>query len=186
MNRQVSPYGSWASPITSELVANEASRLGQIEIEGNKIYWIEMRPTEGGRYTIMQLTSDDQIHEVLSPPWNARTRVHEYGGGSYKIYNSTIYFTHFADQRIYRTTSDEQPIPITPPQALRYADFTFDTHHNRLICVQEDHRQPGQEASNTLISLDLQGYHTKTVIEGNDFYSSPRIPICLGITAHCA
>lgn len=175
MKKQVSPYGSWASPITSELVATGATRLGQIEISGNDIYWIEMRPTEKGRYTIMQWTADDQIHEILSPPWNARTRVHEYGGGSYKIHDDTIYFTHFTDQRIHKTTCNNQPIPITPPQALRYADFTFDTSQNRLICVQEDHRQPEQEAVNTLISLDLQGYHTQTVISGNDFYSSPRI-----------
>lgn len=175
MIKQISPYGSWISPISSKLVATAATRLGQIEIDGDNIYWIEMRPTEKGRYTIMQLTADHQLHELLSPPWNARTRVHEYGGGSYKIYENTIYFTHFADQRIYRTSVNRKPVPITPPQALRYADFSFDTHQNRLICVQEDHRQLNQEAVNTLISLDLHSYHTNTVIEGNDFYSSPRI-----------
>lgn len=175
LNKQVSPYGSWASPITSEVVATGSTRLGQIEIDGTDIYWIEMRPSEKGRYVIMQLTADHQIHEILSPLWNARTRVHEYGGGSYKINNKAIYFTQFTDQRLYKTTCDTPPTPITPPRALRYADFTFDTHQHRLICVQEDHSQPGQEAVNRLISMDTGGRDVNTVIEGNDFYSSPRI-----------
>ncbi|UCH37773.1 MAG: S9 family peptidase, partial [Candidatus Bathyarchaeota archaeon] len=75
MNKQVSPFGSWASPITSEIVATGSTRLGQIEIDGTDIYWIEMRPSEKGRYVIMLLTADHQIHEVISSPWNARNRV---------------------------------------------------------------------------------------------------------------
>lgn len=123
----------------------------------------------------MHLTADHQLHEVISPPWNARTRVHEYGGGSYKIDNNAIYFTHFTDQRLYKTTCDTPPTPITSPRALRYADFTFDIHQHRLICVQEDHSQPEQEAVNSLISMDTCGREVTTVIKGNDFYSSPRI-----------
>jgi dipeptidyl aminopeptidase/acylaminoacyl peptidase len=175
VKKQISPYGSWASPITSERVSTGATRLGQIEIDGDDIYWIEMRPTEGGRNVIIQVTSDQKMHDVIFPPWNARTRVHEYGGGAYKVNHEIIYFTHFPDQRIYTIACDAPAKPITPPTSHRYADFTFDNHQRRLICVQEDHSRPGQETINALISMEINGNDAKTIVAGNDFYSSPRI-----------
>lgn len=134
-----------------------------------------MRPAEGGRCVILRFTPDHRIHDVLAPPWNARTRVHEYGGGAYKVHHMAVYFTHLTDQRIYVTTPDGSPAPITPPLAYRYADFTFDAHRQRLICVREDHSRRCSEPRNTLISMTLDGGDVQTIVAGGDFYSSPRI-----------
>jgi len=175
LSEQVSPYGSWKSPVTSDIVASGVTRLGQIEIEGGDIYWSEMRPSEAGRYVVVKYSPDGEIIDVNPPPFNARTRVHEYGGGSYKVNNDTVYFTDFKDQRIYKMKLGEKPWPITPKNALRYADIVFDNHRGRIICVREDHRKQGGEAVNTIISMDLNGKDVKKIVSGNDFYSSPRI-----------
>ncbi len=41
-------------------------------------------------------TSDGQIEDILSDPaFNARTRVHEYGGGEYVVGKDAVYFSNF-------------------------------------------------------------------------------------------
>jgi dipeptidyl aminopeptidase/acylaminoacyl peptidase len=173
---QVAPYGSWKSPITSELVASASIRLGQIVLDGEDIYWNELRPTEGGRNVIMRRTPDGQTIDITQSPFNARTRVHEYGGGAFTVIDGIIYFSNFIDQRIYRQTPGGLPHPITPKAELRYADFTFDRRRSRIICVREDHTVAGREPVNTLASLKLKGGKGgQVLVSGNDFYSSPHL-----------
>lgn len=172
---QVAPYGSWKSPITTDIIVSEIIGLAQLILDGQDIYWIEMRPSEGGRSVIVQRTQEGSIDSLTPPSFSARTRVHEYGGGDYTVNQRTIYFSNFADQRIYRQLPDAEPQPITPPENLLYADSVIDRQRNRIICVCEDHAVVGREAVNTLVSLALDGSDQKVLISGNDFYSSPRL-----------
>jgi dipeptidyl aminopeptidase/acylaminoacyl peptidase len=149
--------------------------LEQIEIEGNAIYWCEMRPSDKGRYVIVRYSTVDGTVDVNPTPFNARSRVHEYGGGSYKVIRDDVFFTNFADQRIYRMNLGEKPEPITRKTELRYADFEFDHIRKSIICVREDHRNRGKEAENTIVSMNLEGENVRIVAQGNDFYSSPCI-----------
>jgi len=173
---QVAPYGSWKSPITSQLIASGTVGLRQIVLDGEDIYWNEMRPAEGGRNVIVRRTPDGQTTDMTSAPFNARTRVHEYGGGAFAVVDDTIYFSNFADQRIYRQEPEALPHPITPEAALRYADIAIDRPRSRIICVREDHTVAGREPVNTLVSLKLEGGKSgQVLVSGNDFYSSPRL-----------
>ncbi len=173
-NLQVVPYGSWKSPITSDLIVSATIGFGQIALDGGDIYWTEMRPTEGGRNVIVRRKPDGQITEVTPFPFSARTRVHEYGGSSFVVRQGIVYFTNFADQRIYYQAPDSAPKPLTPATDLRYADGVIDRRRDRLICVREDHTSAGREAINTLVSLDLKSGDAQVLVSGNDFYSSPR------------
>ena len=95
---QIAPYGSWKSPITSELITASAVGLDEIHVDGDDIFWSELRPNEGGRIVIIQQKPDGTLIERTPAPFNARTRVHEYGGGSYAVNKGAIYFSNFADQ----------------------------------------------------------------------------------------
>src|SRR6266576_862064 len=64
---QTAPYGSWKSPITSDLIVKESIGLGQVKMDGDDIYWIEMRPSEGGRQVIVRRTSDGRTVDVNPP-----------------------------------------------------------------------------------------------------------------------
>jgi dipeptidyl aminopeptidase/acylaminoacyl peptidase len=173
---QVASYGSWKSPITSDLVASETIRLRRIVLDGKDIYWKEMRPTEGGRNVIVRRQPDGQITDMTRSPFNARTRVHEYGGGAFAVTDGTIYFSNFTDQRIYRQETEAVPHPITPEADFRYADMIIDRYRRRIICVREDHTVAGHEPVNTLVSIKLEGGEdAQILISGNDFYSSPRL-----------
>ncbi|MFQ5950881.1 MAG: S9 family peptidase, partial [Candidatus Geothermarchaeales archaeon] len=173
---QVVTYGSWKSPITSDLIASEIIVFGQLALDGEDIYWIEMRPSEGGRNVIVRRTPDGQTTDVTPAAFNARTRVHEYGGGAFVVTDGTVYFSNFGDQRLYRQTPDSAPEPLTPAKDLRYADGVIDHRRGRMICVREDHTVAGREAVNTLVNLELEdGDGGHVLVSGNDFYSSPRL-----------
>jgi dipeptidyl aminopeptidase/acylaminoacyl peptidase len=172
---QVAHYGSWKSPITTDLIVSETIGLAQIIVDGQDIYWIELRPSEGGRSVIVRRTPEGHVDDFTPQPFNARTRVHEYGGGDYIVSQGTIYFSNFADQRVYRQLPGFEPQPITPAENMRYADGVIDHQRNCLICVREDHTAAGREAVNSLASLVLDGSEQKVIVSGNDFYSSPRL-----------
>ncbi|WP_293122697.1 S9 family peptidase [Microcoleus sp. bin38.metabat.b11b12b14.051] len=171
----ISPYGSWKSPITSDLIVSGTVGLGQIAIDGDDIYWVEGRPSEAGRSVLVRRTPDGKITDVTPPPFNVRTRVHEYGGASFAVASSTIYFSHFADGRIYCQTLDSQPETLTPAANCCYADMIVDPKGNRLICVREDRSGDG-EAVNTIVSINLaDGANIQILTQGNNFYASPRL-----------
>ena len=181
-DRTVAPYGSWKSPITADLIVAGTVGLGSVAWDGEDIYWLEGRPSEGGRNVLVRLTPDGQQQDVTPKPFNVRTRVHEYGGGSYTVYQGIVYFSNFVDQRLYRQVihnsaipHEVTPEPLTPEGNYRYADAVIDTQRQRLICIREDHTGEG-EAVNTIVSINLNNPEDiKILASGMDFYASPRL-----------
>lgn len=162
------PYGSWPSPLTASRVTAGALRLDHVQLDGEDVYWVEGRASEGGRYVIVRRTADGAIIDVTPTVFNVRTRVHEYGGAAYTVDRGTIYFANFADQRIYRQRPGAVPEPITAEGGF-YADFRVDRTRDRLISVREDHSKAG-EAINTIVAI---GGGETVLVSGADFYSDP-------------
>src|SRR3990172_2718080 len=150
MAQKIAAYGSWKSPITSDLIVAETIGLGSLWLDGDDLYWLELRPAEAGRQVLVRRTPDGRTVDVTPPPFNARTRVHEYGGGAYAVDNGLAYFSHFPDQRVYRLAPGAEPKPITPAVDLRYADGVIDRKRGLMFCVREDHTGKG-EAVNTIV-----------------------------------
>jgi dipeptidyl aminopeptidase/acylaminoacyl peptidase len=178
----MAPYGSWKSPITSDLIVAQSITLSELCLDGGQVYWLEGRPQEEGRYVIVRGDPDNQTADITPPPYNVRTRVHEYGGGSWTVRDETVYFSNFADGRLYRQGLDgSEPRPLTPePTATarqwRYADGVIDQSRNRWIGVREDHTVGG-EPVNTIVAVHLGGGGGpgQVLASGHDFYASPRL-----------
>jgi dipeptidyl aminopeptidase/acylaminoacyl peptidase len=177
------PYGCWKSPISAATVADVGMGsllpLTELKVFGEHVYWIERRAAEGGRQVIVQLEIDGSVQERIPSDFNARTTVHEYGGGSYCAFNEVVYFSNFEDQRIYRVEPGSQPIPITPepsiPRSLRYADAVPSPDGTWLLAVREKHKDKGIVA-NELVAIPTDGQENpRVIVSGNDFYSSPKI-----------
>src|SRR5213593_1973694 len=96
---KIAPHRSWKSPITSDLIVKESIGLNQVKLDGKDTYWIELRPSEGGRQVIVRHTSNGKHLDMTPSEFNARTRVHEYGGGDYVAHDGTVYFSNFSDQQ---------------------------------------------------------------------------------------
>jgi hypothetical protein len=172
---QVRPYGSWASPITAAEIASGAVGLSEVRLDGDTVYWLEMRPAEGGRSVVVRRRPDGAVEDCSPQGFNARTRVHEYGGGSYLAVTGALFFANFSDQRLYRMGGGQPPVAITPSGDFRYADFAWDAPRRRIVCVREDHAAGG-EPRNCLIAHDPDGHDPATVLlSGRDFYAAPRL-----------
>jgi dienelactone hydrolase len=171
---QIRPYGSWTSPITAAQIASGAVGLSEVRLDGDAVYWLEMRPAEGGRSVVVRRRPDGMVEDCIPRGFNARTRVHEYGGGSYLTAAGDLFFANFADQRVYRIAGAQPPVAVTPAGDFRYADLVWDAPRRRIVCVCEDHTAGG-EPHNSLVALDPNGHRRVTVlVSGRDFYAAPR------------
>src|SRR5687767_7696453 len=93
---RTAPFGSWRSPITSDLIVAESISILDVLLDEETVYWLEGRPREGGRCVLVRRNPDGTTVDVNPSPVNVRTRVHEYGGGAAVVRNGTAYYTNFA------------------------------------------------------------------------------------------
>jgi dipeptidyl aminopeptidase/acylaminoacyl peptidase len=173
-NSKSSPRsGAWPSPITAAIVAAGASPLSQVALDGADAYWLAGRASEGGRNTLLRQRGQD-LAELTPAPFNVRSRVHEYGGGAYLADGGEVYFSNFADNRIYRIGEGGEPVALSQGGALRHADFVLDRKRQRLVSVREDHGAGGAYPVNTVCAVGMDGGET-VLVEGSDFYAAPRL-----------
>ena len=172
---RIGAYGSWRSPISSDLIVRGAVGLEGLALDGPDVYWLESRPDEGGRNVVVVRRAGEGTWDVTPQPFNARTRVHEYGGGDFLAHGGTVFFSNFEDQRLYRQRPGEEPQPLTEGGSRRFADMLADASRNRLVAVREDHADAGREPVNELVGIDLESGEERVLASGNDFYSSPRL-----------
>jgi dipeptidyl aminopeptidase/acylaminoacyl peptidase len=184
-------YGAWRSPITAGLLAGAGVALGGLQATAGRVFWLEMRPLEGGRYVLVQREPDGTITDVTPEGSNARTLVYEYGGGSYALHDDgervAVFFSEFEDQRLCRQDVGADggataPEPITPapatPRALRYADGRVTPDGRTLICVRERH---DTDVINELVAVptasasDSDGAEVRVLASSHDFYAAPRV-----------
>jgi len=180
------PYGAWPSPITAARLVEGAANVSELRVDGDDVWWSEGRPAEGGRTQLVRRTPDGTRHDVLPDGWNARTQVHEYGGGAWCVRDGVVWFSRWDDQRIYRidTASGDEPRPVTPEpssaRGLRWADAAVSPDGRTLVCVRERH-EGGGEAVNELVALPADGSAAtdagavRVLVSGPDFVASPRI-----------
>ncbi|MEO7118125.1 MAG: prolyl oligopeptidase family serine peptidase, partial [Candidatus Limnocylindrales bacterium] len=171
----VRPYGAWPSPISADMVVAGARSLREARVDGDTIYWIEARADEGGRYAIVARRPDGSIRDVTPRESNARTMVHEYGGGSYAVRDGLVVFSNLPDGRLWTLDGDGSMRPITGEGAWRYADLFVDARRDGVLCVREDHTNPAREAVNEIVSVGLHDGAVTVLVSGADFYSHPRL-----------
>ena len=174
------PHGSWPSPIKAAMVASTGVGLREPGTNGEDVLWVESRPADGGRCVLVRGGAHGDAPVDLTPaPFNVRSRVHEYGGGAWAAAGDIVVFSHYADNRLYRTDlAGATPVPITPEGDLRFADLQIDLAGNRLLAVREDHTFADAEAANTIVLLTLDGPNSDgghIIISGTDFVSTPRL-----------
>jgi len=183
---QTAPYGSWTSPIiAADLVASEHP-VGGGRFVDNGLWWTEMRPSEASRQSVRRLGADGKPEDVLPAPWNARTRVHEYGGTSWAAgSDGSLVFAEFTDQRLYRLdAATDEPVPLTPVgpalAALRYAEPRVSGDGTEVWCVRESHCDGGKIVRD-ICAVPLDGSaagddnRIRSIVSGSDFLSNPRL-----------
>jgi len=162
-------------------VARAGTALSAPWLEDGVAWWLEGRPAEDGRVVLMCAGPGEEPVDVTSEPHNVRSAVHEYGGGAYCTHDGTVYFSNFADQRLYRQERGGEAAPITPevPERLhRYADGRVTPDGTLWIGVRERHHESGKphDVVNELVAIPVDGSREpRLVAGGRDFYSTPRV-----------
>lgn len=181
------PYGSWKSPISSQLVSGSSVWFQEVHVDqhpdqADTVYWSELRYDEGGRYVVCSHRQGTEGFTSWTPEgFNARTRVHEYGGGGFVVHNGRVYFSNFQDQDMYtQGSAGEAPKRVTAEGThWRYADGCYSEKHQRIYCVREDHSKveagEAKEAQNTVVTINPVDGSQTVLAEGCDFYSCPRV-----------
>jgi len=195
--KQTRPCGSWESPIGSADLVRGALRLSAPKIEGGRLFWLEGRPSEGGRQVILCARLPESaasasasianplagVQEISPAGVNVRTRVHEYGGGEYAVWRDRVFFVDDADGRIYAGPFGGSAVPVTPPGS-QHADLVVSPDGNWLFAIEERPRE-GLEPENRLIAISLRDRAADAggaavdrvkaplvVASGHDFYAS--------------
>jgi dipeptidyl aminopeptidase/acylaminoacyl peptidase len=170
-------YGLWQSPISAEQVARHATAYDAVYVSDQATYWLETRPSEGGRAVAVRWSPDGGAVDVVPAGFDVGSRVHEYGGGAYLPAGATLFACNQADQRLYRIDAGHDPVPITPdpptPAGVRYADLRVTWSGRLLVCVRERHLDDG--VAHELVALATDGSADPWVLaSGHDFYAAPR------------
>ena len=171
------PYGAWPSPITADRAAAGSVGLRETRAIGDATTWLERRPQEQGRSVVMRSGPGAEPVDVTPPGVSVRTRVNEYGGGSYAVAGTTPYFVSLEDQRLYRQEAGGAPTAITPepatPRGLRFADMNVSPDGRWIASVHERHQGEGMPV-NELVVIAADGSAMSTLASGRDFYAFPR------------
>ena len=177
------PYGTWPSPITTELIVSRSVSIGDLGVGATGLWWSEGRPTEGGRVQLVRQRPDGTHIDVLPDGFGARTRVHEYGGGAWWLHGDDVVFANWTDQRLYRLPEGSHtPIALTPAPDVehgdRYADLRFTADGRWVLCVRERHDVEG-EPTNEIVAVRTHPHGEPTepvvLVSGPDFLAAPRV-----------
>jgi dipeptidyl aminopeptidase/acylaminoacyl peptidase len=199
--KTAAPYGSWRSPITADLIVQDSIRFDvpHVELHDGVAYWLERRPSERGRYVLVRSTEHGGVDVTppfneSGPNFNVRTSVYEYGGGAWLVDEGVLYFSNFLDGRLYRQEiAGGDPEPLTPEERMpddsplrRYADGIVDRARKRWIGICEDWTKVDKKSDNRrqrypkhrIVTIDLASTEIDpgtTLLEGHDFFASPRL-----------
>ncbi|MES1937013.1 alpha/beta hydrolase family protein [Salinisphaera hydrothermalis] len=177
--KPIRPYGSWPSSISAAHVAAAGRKFADLRVdrgahEGPRLYWLESRPEEAGRNTIMTL-SEHGATSCLDAPASARSAVYEYGGGAFAVHAGFIWFVNASDQAVWMRDPEGHLSAITDPDAdIRFADLQYDARFGRLIAIAEDLDESLDEPAARVVSIHRDG-SVHTLASGQDFYASPRL-----------
>lgn len=164
-------FGTWESPITSSMLTESAITLGDIVVDEETLYWNESRPLEKGRSVIVRW-DQKSLTDLTPPPYHVRTRVHEYGGGSFTAHKSSLYFSNFKNQHFYSLAPDGTIKELTTADHKRYANPVFNPKDEVIYAIEETHLGKSN-VINTLVAIDVNGKNQVTTLQsGADFYSS--------------
>ena len=176
---QALPFGSWPSPLSAAGASAASPRFEGAAFVGDDVWWGESIPAEGGRTAVRRRTATGEVEDVLPAPWNARSRVHEYGGGSWAASeDGRLFFVEKTDQRVWAVHPGGEPLPLTPEgDDVRFGGLRW--QEGVLLAVRESHgasRIPDRAIVSIAVDGDVDGESgVVPLVAGSHFVAQPAL-----------
>ena len=183
----VAPSTGSTAPLPAALVVGRTPALKEPRLLDGWLHWLEQRPHERGRTTLMRRRAghSDTAEELTPGDWNLRCRVHEYGGGACSIGRTAedgviAVFVHDGDRCLWRLDLERagsEPQRLTTPAAEgRFGGALggglIDGHRQRWIGVLE------REDRDQLVAVPLRGGEPEPLHQPADFCGYPALSPC--------
>jgi len=165
-------YATWPSIISPQQLVEGKIRFDLLKTNSHDVYWSEARPSEQGRCVLQK----EPTLDLIPSPYSAKSRVHEYGGGTFCVNNNDMFFVNEKDQQIYQLNAQSDIKPITQAKDCRFADLEVSSHsHSQyIIAICEQHLEDNAEPINSIVAINTSNGMISTIAEGQDFYAFPR------------
>ncbi len=157
-------------PLAAALVEGRTPSLKEPLLRDGQLLWLEQRPQEQGRTTLMLRSAGGGVVELTPSPCNLRSRVHEYGGGVYAVGGSDLVFVDDGDRCLWHlnlpgapTGADHAPRRLTTPGPRGFADGLIDGPRRRWLGVME------AEGRDQLVAVPLTGGEPQLLHQPADF-----------------
>ncbi|MCL2481909.1 MAG: prolyl oligopeptidase family serine peptidase [Propionibacteriaceae bacterium] len=172
------PHGQWLSPVSAADLARGRVRLSEGFLDDKDIYWLQSDPADKGRTTVIR-RGPDATSSDITPEWDVRTSIHEYGGTAAGVRNGWLCFFDRTTKQVWagQPHSGFGFNPITPAGPLLFGGFVFLNDHE-VVCVRESHDPGLAEPRDALVILDLTTGNPgagRVIAEGADFYFGPAV-----------
>lgn len=174
------PHGSWPSPLSARDVAAASPRIDGARFVGDEVWWGQTVPEEGGRTTVRRRSADGTVSDVLPAPGNARSRVHEYGGGAWAATDDAeLVYVEKSDQRVWALRPGGQPRALTPrADGVRFGGLRVQA--GMLLAVRETDGT-GRTPQRDIVVIPLDGSAAansaavQSIVADSDFVAQPAL-----------
>ncbi|QXI48226.1 S9 family peptidase [Pseudomonas anuradhapurensis] len=161
------PVSSPAAEFSAAQAVAAGTDFAELKVSAAGLFWNEFRPADGAcRIWHWQ----HQQARCLTPDgFSVRSRVYEYGGGSFCLGGDGLLFVNEKDQQVYtQGLAAAAPRPLSHDANCRYGDLQW--HAGLVLAVEERH---GERVEHRLVALAERS--RQVLAEGADFYASPTV-----------
>ncbi|WP_277960629.1 alpha/beta hydrolase family protein [Pseudomonas sp. RIT-To-2] len=143
--------------------------FAELKVGPAGLFWNEFRPQDAA--CRIWHWHAGQARCLTPDGFSVRSRVYEYGGGSFCLAGDGLVFVNESDQQLYAQATDgTAPRPLTVGQ-YRYGDVQ--PAGERVLAVEESHEP--EQVVHRLVSIALADGQRQVLAEGADFYASPTL-----------
>ncbi|KAI7777763.1 hypothetical protein LA080_003111 [Diaporthe eres] len=196
--KTIAPYGSWESPFSVDDATAGSKSLSSPrgDIRTGRVFFLESK-ADGSNTIVEVVTATGPgapgLAYVLPEPHGVSTGVYEYGGGAYEVLparggdgaascssssSQDVIFSDASDGNAVKVLSVDVGAVRTLVEGtpwLRYSEFAACGASRWVLAVQEDHSLPEpKDVKNYVVAIDLVSGEVRRLVEGADFYSSPK------------
>lgn len=169
--------GFWHSAFGAAEAVAAATEFSELHANAVGLFWLEYDPATAVHRLCHRATTQNTAKgakSFLTPAgYSIRSRVNEYGGGSFCASADAVFFVDEQDQQIYSLTLNSGTFTLlTQNQTCRFGDLFYDNALQRILCVRETH---AESVTQDLVAIDSRTGRVTQLASGADFYASPQV-----------